>query len=104
MCVYIPKKKQKKNPNQKHKVHNFIYFGFLKSFWLPSEHNMCSLVKAVHSLLLGKDIKEYIQCLANIASVIADLHSHGLVLCDFRADTIYVETDPTATGQMTKVN
>ncbi|XP_025100800.1 uncharacterized protein LOC112568022 isoform X2 [Pomacea canaliculata] len=73
------------------------------SFWLPSEHSMCSLVNAVHSLLLGRDIKEYIQCLANIASVIADLHSHGLVLCDFRADAIYVEKDPTATGQMTKV-
>lgn len=104
VCVHTQRDKQKKNPQKQHKVNNFLYFGFLKSFWLPSVHNMCSLAKAVHSLLLGRDIKEYIQCLANIATVIADLHSYGLVMRDFSAYTIYIEKDPTATGQMTKVN
>lgn len=75
-----------------------------QSFWLPFENSACSLESAVYMMWLGRDIKDYIQCLADIATAIADLHSYGLVLCDFSAERIYIEKYPTAAGQRTKVN
>lgn len=59
-------------------------------FAIPAEL-LCSLKDAVLTRWLGDDIEPYIICLRQLATVISHLHSHGLILCDFAADTIHVE-------------
>ncbi|PVD32240.1 hypothetical protein C0Q70_07673 [Pomacea canaliculata] len=73
------------------------------SFAIPAKYSICSLERAVVRRWLGNDIQEYVECLGNIATAIAELHSRGLVLCDFCADKIFIEKVPTATGEINKV-
>lgn len=105
-CLYTHIKRHNLHTkqNKNHHDEDFFIFSSAQSFWLPLEHSTRSLSNAVSLMWLGKDLKEYIQCLTNIATAIADLHSYGLVLCDFSPYTIYIEKDLTASVQMTKVS
>ncbi|XP_025099932.1 receptor-interacting serine/threonine-protein kinase 1-like [Pomacea canaliculata] len=72
-------------------------------FRIPVKGGVCSLLSAVMTRLLGDNVEDYIQLLGKIATVIADLHSHNLVLGDFCADTIYIEKFTTPTELLIKV-
>lgn len=62
-----------------------------QSLAIPAQYGLCSLRTVVARKWLGPEIKDYIECLQKIARNIAQLHSHRLLLCDFDADSIYVE-------------
>lgn len=64
--------------------------------------SLCSLKDAVLSRWLGKDLEPYLLCLQQLASNISYLHSRRIILCDFAADTIYVEKN-SEDNKLTKV-
>ena len=59
--------------------------------FIVAASSLCSLKDAVLDRWLGRDLEPYVLCLRQLASSIAYLHSRRIILCDFAADTIFVQ-------------